>query len=174
MLRAKHSRHSPLNISWPEVTSGLSVWPRLPKPKTSGGTRNIWNLWAETCRENTASKQQPEAQIPISQPHPTPQNHHPLSQSDCPENCGSHKTLRLRSEVILHTSSSHASARFLAISHEPDTSCFHPKPSPKASANVSTIAQHCGRLQTVATCGKRLRTPRQRVANKSLPPDPQS
>ena len=36
-----------------------------------------------------------ETQIPMSQPHPTP------NQCDRAENCGSHKTLRLRSEFIL-------------------------------------------------------------------------
>ena len=72
--------------------------------------------------------------------------HKRQSQCDCAENCPSHKTLCLRSESILHTSSSHVVTRFLAISHESDTLCFHPKPSP-TSPNVSAIALH---LRTVA------------------------
>ena len=66
------------------------------------------------------------------------------SRSGCAENCRSHKVLRLRSEFIIH-----ALSRFLPISHESDTSCFYPKPSLKASPNVSAIAHHCERLRTV-------------------------
>ena len=61
---------------------------------------------------------------------------------------------------------------------------FHPKPSLKASPNGSALAPYCERRRTVANgCGQlrtvadgcgRLRTLRQRVANKALPPDPQS
>ena len=40
--------------------------------------------------------------------------------------------------------------RFLATSHESDTSRFHPKPSPKASPNGSALPSYCGRLRTVA------------------------
>ena len=48
--------------------------------------------------------------------------------------------------------------RFHAISHESDTSRFHPKPSPKASPNSSALALYCGRLRTVADGCERLRT----------------
>ena len=54
------------------------------------------------------------------------------------------------SEIILHTSTSYVSTWFLAISHESDTSCFHPKQSPKASPNGSALASYRERLQTVA------------------------
>ena len=70
----------------------------------------------------------------------------PQSQCDCAADSPSHKTL------ILDTSFSHVSTRFLAISNESDTSCFHPKPSPESSPNVSAIALH---LRTVADgCGR--------------------
>ena len=62
------------------------------------------------------------------------------SQPHSEGNCGSHKTLQLRSKIILHTSTGCASTRFRAISPESDTSC----------------------------------SLRQRTANKTLPPDPQS
>ena len=45
------------------------------------------------------------------------------SQPDCEGNSGSHKTMRLGSEIILHTSTCHVFTRFLANSHESDTSC---------------------------------------------------
>ena len=112
----------------------------------------------------------------MSQPHPTPQKQRPLQANP---NVTAQKTtylilshkmlrLRLRIEFILHASSSHISTRFLTNSHESDTSCFHPKPSPKASPNVSAIAPYCERLTTVAVA----RTLGQRVANRALPPDP--
>ena len=104
----------------------------------------------------------------MAQPHPTPQKHHSpnaQSQCDCAENCRSHKTLRLRSELILHTSTSYVSTRFLATSHESDTSRFQAKLTPKPSPNGSglsvllrTAADGCGRLQTVADGYGRLRT----------------
>ena len=79
-------------------------------------------------------------------------------------NCGSHKTLRLRSEIILHTSTSYIPIRFLAISHESDTSRFHPKPSPKASPNGSALALYCERLRAVANgCEHRNNGPRTRL-----------
>ena len=58
-----------------------------------------------------------------------------------------------RSEIILHTSTSHGCTRFLAIAHESDTSCFHPKPSPKLppiAPYIAPPANGCGRLTTVA------------------------
>ena len=116
--------------------------------------------------------QHPETQIPTSQPHPMPQET-PLSkrqsQCDCAENCRSHKTVRLRSELILHTSPSYASTRFLAISHKSDTSRSHAKPSPKPSPNGSGLSVL---LRSAANGCGRLRTLRPRVANKALPPDP--
>ena len=75
-----------------------------------------------------------------------------------------HKTMHLHSEIMLHASTSYVSACVLANSHKSDTSCFHPKPCPKASPNVNAIAPYRGRLRSL----------RQRVANATPPPDPQS
>ena len=83
----------------------------------------------------------PETQIPMAQPHPTPQKHHS-------PNANPNVTARISQNIT---------TRFLAISHESDTSRFHAKPSPKPSPNGSglsvlmrTAANGCGRLRTVA------------------------
>ena len=94
---------------------------------------------AETCQENTASTQHPGTQTPMSQPHPT-KHHPPNADPNLTTQKIAHKTLRLRSEIILHTSTSQVSTRFLASSHESDTSCFHPKPSPKVFAQCGQIS----------------------------------
>ena len=41
-------------------------------------------ILAETCHESTASKQHPETQIPLSQPHPTPEANHPPNANPYP------------------------------------------------------------------------------------------
>ena len=75
-----------------------------------------------------------------------------------------YKTMRTCTvkSLRLHASTSYVSACFLANSHKSDTSCFHPKPCPKASPNVNAIAllpaDGCGRLRTVTNGRQRLRT----------------
>ena len=74
------------------------------------------------------------------------------SQCDCAENCQSHKTLRLRSELILHTSTSYVSTRFLAISHNQIyTSRFHAKP-------LQNLPPMAAALASSRTAAKRRRT----------------
>ena len=91
--------------------------------------------------------QHPEVQIPMSQPHPTPQKHHSPNANPnvTVQTCGSHKTRRLRSEIFLHTSTSYVSARFL----ESDTSRFQ-APLQNLPALYRSIADGCERLTTVA------------------------
>ena len=124
----------------------------LPRIVTSATPRNL--TIPRTCHENRTSTPQnphkalrlPRKVIPLSNRQ---------SRCDCAENFRSHKTLRLRSEIILHTSTSYVSTRFLASSHESDTSRFHPKPSPKLPPNGSALALYHERLRTVADgCGR--------------------
>ena len=96
---------------------------------------------AETGHENSASMPHPETQIPMARPHPTPQKHdspNANSQWNCVANCGSHKTLRLCSEMH-HVAC--ATCQFQAIHHgiaaQTDTSHIHEKFLAKASPNGS-------------------------------------
>ena len=114
----------------------------------------------------TASNANPSVTATSNTPKTAPPKRQ--SQSDCEENWGSHKTKMLHLLV-----KSLASTRFLAISRESDTSCFHPKPSPKASPNVSaiapyptggeqrrTVADGCGRYDNESRTRLYPRTPR--------------
>ena len=112
------------------------------------------NISAKTCHENTASTQHPETQIPMSQPHPTPQKHYSPKAN---LNVTAQKTADLTkrcacavksSSTVLHTSTSYVSVstRFLAISHQSDTSRFHPKPSPKGNAIGTAHLHDCNIL----------------------------
>ena len=91
-------------------------------------------------------------------PHANPKVTATFTSRNLTVPCACYEKLRV------HTSNTHKvlrlpRTRFLAIiSHESDTSCFHPKPAPKASPNVSAIAPYCGRLRTVADGCERLRT----------------
>ena len=149
-------------------------------------TPHVWNdfdaFWAHS-RPPKSPQKQLRCNILNANPNVTATSNTtktPLSkrqsQCDCAENCGSHKTLRLRSEIILHTfrSTSYVSTRFRAISHESDTSRFHTKTlSKNLSPMAAALAAYRGRRRSVADGWQRLRTLRQRVANKALPPDPQ-
>ena len=100
---------------------------RLPRKVTSAKFATTPHVGTISARSehtpthqnhNLASKQQPETQVPMSQPHPPPKNTTP--QTPIPYTC-----------AVKSCSTSYVSTRFLAISHESDTSCVHPKPSPK-------------------------------------------
>ena len=70
----------------------------------------------DKSHESTACSANPNVTATSNTPKTPPSKRQ--SQCDWEENCSSHKTLHLRSEIILHTSSSHVSTRFLAISQE--------------------------------------------------------
>ena len=96
--------------------------------------------------------QHPETQIPMSQPHPTPQKHHSPNANP---NVTAQKSADLTKQACAVKSSStlqhlmlpHVSPLF---PHESDASRFHAKPSPKDSPNRSAVAPYCGRRRTVA------------------------
>ena len=65
----------------------------------------------------------------MSQPHPTDQKHHPPhANANVTAQKTHHLTKRCPCAVISSSTLPHVSTRFLAISHESDTSCFHPNP----------------------------------------------
>ena len=83
--------HSARSHANPNVTATFTSTTTHNTPPTKNA------VFAETCHENTEP----------------PSKHQ--SQCDCEENCPSHKTLRLRSEIIIHTSLTFP--RFIVISH---------------------------------------------------------
>ena len=84
----------------------------------------------------------------MARPHPTPQKH--VSPNANPNGTAQQTADLTKRCACAVKSSSYISTRFLAISHESDTSRFHPKPTPKASPNGTAIETSYGRLQTVA------------------------
>ena len=85
----------------------------------------------------------PETQIPMARPHPTPQKHNSPNTNP---NGTAQQTADLTkccacavksSSTLQHLTFPHDSS----ISHESDTSRFHPKPSPKASPNGNALAR---------------------------------
>ena len=105
--------------------------------------------------------QHPEAQIPMAQPHPTPQKHHSPNANP---NVTAQKTADLtkRCACAVNSSSTLQDLTYPHVSLLFHTNLTHhasmPKPSPKASPNGSGMQ----------------RPLKQRVANKALPPDSQS
>ena len=118
----------------------------------------------ETCHKNIASRQVLQKQALIWERQ---------SQWQGNAKCWSHKRLHLGSTLILHPWTCYMSA----LPHRNLTllSCFHPKPSPKASPNGRAFFFTFKRLWTVAdvktaSCEHRLyfETPRELNENPSL------
>ena len=108
---------------------------------------------ADTCHEITASRQQPETQVPAAQRYPTPPKDH------LPANANPNGTaMQLRiSRNTAPAQQNHPPLfnmlRFCAMSNESATSGFNPKPPPKASPMARPYRSHsvaCERRRTVA------------------------